>query len=82
MRDPDQFAWLEDVPVEVEAAIAGPTLRVGQILALEEGSVISTSLPAGETVEIFAAGAPIGGGELSNSGSRTSVRMVYLGSRS
>jgi flagellar motor switch/type III secretory pathway protein FliN len=68
--------------VEVEAAIAGPTMRVSQILALGEGSVVATARRAGETVEIFAAGAAIATGELSKAGPRTSVRLVSFGSRS
>jgi flagellar motor switch protein FliN/FliY len=82
MSDADRLSWLEDVPVEVEAVIAGPTLRVSQILALAEGSVIATPRRAGETVEILAAGAAIATGELSNAGPRTTVRLVRFGSRS
>jgi len=51
-------------------------LRVGELLALAEGSIIKTTQPAGETVEVFAAGSLIGFAELAENNGRRAVRMV------
>jgi len=69
----------DDVPVEVEAAIPGPELRVSELLALRVGSVISTDWPAGENMAILAGAVRIGCGELSHATRGTIVRMVRFG---
>ena len=65
-----------DVPVQFEAVLQGPALRVRELLALSEGSLIKTLRPAGETVEIFSAGALIGFAELTDANGRRAARMV------
>lgn len=72
-----------DIPVRFEAVLPGPTMRVGELLALAEGSLINTGRQAGETVEIFAAGALIGFAELANAEGHCAVRIVrfHAGSR-
>ena len=80
MSDAKRYSWLSDIPVEVEAATAALALRVGEILALREGSVIATNLPAGENINVFAGGALIGAGEFSSSEHGTAIRMVRLAS--
>ena len=69
---------LADIPMRVEALLQGPVLRVGELLALAEGSLIKTSQPAGETVQVFAAGTLIGFAELSDANDHRAVRMVQF----
>jgi len=65
-----------DIPVLFEAVLPGPPMRVGDLMALSEGSLINTGRQAGETVEIFAAGALIGFAELAGADGRWAVRIV------
>lgn len=83
MTTPSELDRFLDVPLQFEAVLQGPALRVDALLALSEGSLIETSQPAGEAVEIFAAGVRIGVAELAESNGRRAVRMVrfYPGSR-
>lgn len=82
MADSTEVAHLADIPLEVEALVAGPVLRVGELLALGVGSVLATSHPAGGNVEIFVGGAYVGAGELARATGRRVVRMVQFKSRS
>jgi flagellar motor switch/type III secretory pathway protein FliN len=65
-----------DIPFPVEAIIAGPRLKVKDLVALAAGSVISTAVPAGENVEVRAGGSPVGMGELAAPAGRLIVRML------
>jgi flagellar motor switch/type III secretory pathway protein FliN len=67
---------LLDVPVQLEAVLPSWAMRVGDLLALAEGSIVKTSHPSGETVELLAGGAPIGFAELSGANGRRAARMV------
>jgi flagellar motor switch/type III secretory pathway protein FliN len=69
---------LADIPMRFEARLPGPVMRVAELLALEEGSLIKTGQPAGETVQVFAAGALIGFAELSDANDHRAVRMVHF----
>ena len=75
MKTPD-LEHLLDVPLHFEAVLQGPAMRVGELLALAEGSIVRTGKPAGETVDVFAGGALIGFAELSDANGRRAVRMV------
>ncbi len=65
-----------DVPMTVEAVVDGPRLKISDLLALHAGSVIATTLPAGESVGVRAGGSEIGAGELTALGGRLAVRML------
>ena len=80
--DASQLARLLDLSFQVEATLPGPTLRVSQLLNLKAGSLISTTHPAGESVDVFAGAAYIGSGELNVVNGRHAVRMVRLGRKS
>ena len=71
-----QLARMLDLPLSVEARLKGPTLRIRDLLSLTAGTVISTSTPAGESVDISAGDAYIGSGALDVMSGRTIVRMV------
>ena len=81
MMKPEQLSWLGDVPMEIEADIPGPMMRLSEILALRAGSVVPTERRVGESVDVFAGGARIGDGELSSHADRALVRMVRFGSK-
>lgn len=76
MTTPSKWEQVLDVPVHFEAVLPGPVLRVGDLLALGEGSLIKTARPAGETIEVFAGGALIGFAELADANGRHAARMV------
>lgn len=76
MTSPSAVEHLLDISVDFEAILQGPALRVGELLALAEGSLIKTVRQAGDTVEVFAAGALIGVAELVETDGRMAVRMV------
>ena len=76
MSSPAEIENLLDVPARFEAVLPGPLLSVGELLKLTEGSLINTGRPAGETIDIFAAGALIGVAELSDVKGHRAVRMV------
>ena len=80
MMDPEHPPNFDDVPVEVEAAVAGPAMRVSELLALRVGSIVATPGCIGENIAVFAGGARIGAGELSNRDRRLALRMVRFGS--
>jgi len=80
MKAPEQLSLLDDMPVESEAAVAGPKMRVSEILAWRAGTVISTGVRAGESIDVFVGRARIGAGEFSSNGQREVIRMVRFGS--
>jgi flagellar motor switch/type III secretory pathway protein FliN len=67
-----------DIPFPVEAVIEGPRLKVKELWALAPGSVVRTSVPAGENVEVRAGGSPVGSGELGAPGGSLIVRMLTI----
>jgi len=79
MGDSERFSWLRDVSIDVEAAAAGPSLRLSDILALTVGTIMPTQLTAGKSIDVFAGGARIGAGEFLLSKRRAAIRMVRFG---
>lgn len=65
-----------DISLNVEAVLEGPRLRVGELLSLKVGSIVTTRFPAGESVEVVVGSSRIGAGELTVSGERLAVRML------
>lgn len=82
MADFAELAHLVDLPLELEATLEGPALRVEDVLALEVGSLIPTRSAAGDNIDVYAGGAFIGSGELGVSHGRTVVRMVRFKNKS
>jgi flagellar motor switch/type III secretory pathway protein FliN len=82
MMDAASLAHLLDLPFPVEAALEGPTLRIGDLLALSVGGVIVTRRAAGENIDVFAGGAWIGSGELAGLNGAAVVRMVNFKGKS
>ena len=70
------FTRFMEVPLEVEAVVEGPRLRVRELLALRVGSVIETSRLAGENVDVVAGKTLLGVGELTASRGKAIVRVL------
>ena len=68
-----------DIPMAVNASLKGPTLRIGDLLALKVGSLLCTRRTVGESVDIFAAEVLIGSGALDTMNGRAVARMVKVG---
>jgi flagellar motor switch/type III secretory pathway protein FliN len=73
---PPELERLLDVPVHFEAVLPSLAMRVGDLLALAEGSILKTGHASGETVQMFAGGALVGFAELSDANGRRAARMV------
>jgi flagellar motor switch/type III secretory pathway protein FliN len=67
-----------DIPLQIEALIDGPRMRVRDLLALKAGSVIETARPAGENVDVLAGHSLLGLGELSGAGGKVIVRILMF----
>ncbi len=59
-----QIAAFADVPVTIEAELDRRVLKVREILLLETGSVIGMKRSAGENIDLYVGGVPIGCGEV------------------
>jgi flagellar motor switch/type III secretory pathway protein FliN len=71
-----QLARFMDVPLEIEALVEGPKMRVRDLLALKTGNIIETAVSAGENVEVRAGRSPLGAGELAASSGKVIVRVI------
>jgi flagellar motor switch protein FliN len=64
MTPMEEIAGFGDVPVDVEAELDRRILTVQQILHLEPGSIIGMRRSAGENIDLYVGGTPIGCGEI------------------
>jgi flagellar motor switch protein FliN len=53
MTPQEEVAHIGDVPIEIEVQLASRRMKLSEILALEEGSVIEMTRAAGENIDIF-----------------------------
>jgi flagellar motor switch protein FliN/FliY len=60
----EEVAYVADIPMHVTVELDHITMRIRDILALSEGSVIKTRRAAGENINILIGGAPVGSGEV------------------
>jgi flagellar motor switch protein FliN/FliY len=49
----EEVAHIANVPIEVEAQLDRRWMKLSEILALEEGSIIEMTRSAGENIDIF-----------------------------
>ena len=82
MADKGRIAILADLPVEVEVAIRAQPMRASEILGLRPGDLLTTPLPAGMNLDVYAGKARIGTAELATTGGRSVIRMAQIGGRS
>jgi flagellar motor switch/type III secretory pathway protein FliN len=73
------LARFPDLVLQVDAGLDGPILKINDLLALRQGSVILSGRPAGENVNVTAGRAPLGTGELGCFKGRAIVRMLSFG---
>jgi len=76
MTPMEEIAKLADVPVLIEVEIGRPMLKLGDILALEEGSVVALPRSAGENIDIRVGGALVCYGEVIVMESSVGVRIT------
>jgi flagellar motor switch protein FliN len=72
----EEVARFADVRMSLEVEIGRPNLRLKDILALREGSVVTISRAAGENIDIRVAGELIGYGEIIVSENGVGVRIT------
>jgi flagellar motor switch protein FliN/FliY len=60
----EQVRHLAGVLVSVDVELARKTMTVGEILALDTGSVIEMTRSAGENIDILVGGTLLGSGEI------------------
>jgi len=78
----EEIALLGDVPVEVEIELDRRMMRLRDILDLTAGSIIPMTKAAGDYLDIYVAGAPVGRGEVVVLETNAGVRITALESRS
>lgn len=60
----EEIKPLAGVPLEVEIELDRCVMRTREVIELGEGSVIATSRPAGENIDIYIGGVLCGSGEI------------------
>ena len=60
----ESIGHLADIPVNIDVELARKAMTVGQILALEKGSVIKMTRSAGDNIDILVGGTLLGSGEI------------------
>lgn len=81
-EDLNRFTPFLDIPLVVEAVLDRKTLRVDEILTLEEGSVIKLNRSAGENIDIVVGGAHVAFAEVVIIEESMGVRVTDLTSDS
>ena len=76
MTPMEEIAKLADVPVLIEVEIGRPMLKLGEILALEEGSVVALPRSAGENIDIRVGGVLVCHGEIIVTDNAVGVRIT------
>ena len=64
MTPMEEIARLADVPVRIDVEIGRPSLKLGEIAALQEGSLVALARSAGENIDIRIGGELVGYGEI------------------
>jgi flagellar motor switch protein FliN/FliY len=76
MTPMEEIAKLADVPVLIEVEIGRSMLKLGDILALEEGSVVALPRSAGENIDIRVGGVLVCYGEVIVTQDTVGVRIT------
>ena len=64
MTPQEEIAPLAEVPVDIEVELDRRMLPTRELLGLANGSLIGTSRPAGENIDIYIGGVLCGSGEI------------------
>lgn len=70
--------YLEDIQVNITAELGSATMKIKDIIRLEEGAVIELEQPVGETAEIYINGQSFGRGEVVVIGVNFGIRMESI----
>jgi flagellar motor switch protein FliN/FliY len=60
----EQIGHLADIPLYIDVELARKNMAVGEILTLDNGSVVKMMRAAGENIDILVGGTLIGSGEI------------------
>ena len=60
----EEVAHIATVRVGIDVQLDQRRMKLSEILALEEGSIIELTRSAGENIDILVGGAPLGSGEV------------------
>jgi flagellar motor switch protein FliN len=60
----ESIGHLADIPIQIDVELGQKNMTVGDILALQKGSVIKMPRSAGDNIDILAGGALLGTGEI------------------
>jgi len=77
-RRGDNLRLLENIDVKLTVEVGATTLKIRDLIRLNEGSVIELNRLAGEQLEIFVNGAGIAKGEIVMVGERLGVRFTEI----
>jgi flagellar motor switch protein FliN/FliY len=64
MTPMEEIARFADVPVRIDVEIGRPALKLGDVLRLEEGSVVTLARSAGENIDVRIGGVLVAYGEI------------------
>ncbi len=64
MSPAEEVAGMATIPIDIEVELDRQIMRLQDVLALEEGSVIKTERSAGENIDIYIGGRLGGSGEI------------------
>jgi len=77
----EEAAPFADVPVEIEIELDRRMMRLREILELTAGSVIAMTKTAGDYLDIFVGGAPVGRGEVVVLEKNVGIRITMFEAR-
>jgi flagellar motor switch protein FliN/FliY len=77
----EAVAYFGDVPVEVEIELDRRMMRLREILDLASGSIVAFSKTAGDYLDIYVGGAPVGRGEVVVLEKNVGIRLTTFESR-
>jgi len=77
-RRADNLRLLENIDVRLTVEVGATTLKIRDLIRLNEGSVIELNRLAGEQLEVFVNGANIARGEVVMVGERLGIRFTEI----
>jgi flagellar motor switch/type III secretory pathway protein FliN len=66
----------EDLPLDIQFELDRLDLRLAEVLAFNEGHILSLTKPAGEPLDIYIGGVPLGSGEVMPLAENLGVRIT------
>lgn len=69
---------LEEIPVKISAELGRSKMKIGDVLSLEKGSVVTLNKQAGELADVYVNGVLIGRGEIIVLADTLHIRIVEI----